>query len=172
MIKSSNEKRRLKFIDRKVQGELAMRTLLHWITLMTIATIVSICLQCILNPLEPFMQNVARAWNGQGPFILVAICLFPLFARDTIQFSHRFVGPIARFRSTVRELTMTHDKLAPPIGLRPNDYWTEFAAELNELISEVNRLRKQTGEIADGDTDDTKSNVGSPAESEVAVIAG
>jgi len=134
-----NDKRRAKYIDRRVQGQLAMRTLLHWVTLMLVCCIVSLALQFLLNPLASGQENFANMWAAQGPIILVAFALFPLFVSDTIRYSHRFVGPITRVRSVLRALAAGESPAR--IQLRPGDHWGEIAEEINLLITEMERLK-------------------------------
>ncbi|MDA0661020.1 MAG: hypothetical protein O2931_11735 [Planctomycetota bacterium] len=80
-------------------------------------------------------------WAAQGPIVLVAFALFPLFVRDTISYSHRFVGPITRVRGALRELGQ--GKSVEPLKLRPNDHWAEMADEINQVIAEMSRLKSQ-----------------------------
>jgi hypothetical protein len=145
------EKRRSKYIDKHVQGQLAVRTLLHWVTLMLVCCTVSLTLQFLLNPLSTWHENAQRMWSAQGPVVLVAFALLPLFVKDTITFSHRFVGPVVRIRTVLKDLAQ--GKSPAPVKLRPNDCWAEIADELNDVIAEFDRLRtrQEQGHVARSD---------------------
>ena len=137
-------KRRSKYVDSRIQGQLAARTLLHWVTLMLVCCTVSLLLQVVLNPLATWRENFQHMWAAQGPVVLVAFALSPLFVRDTISYSHRFVGPITRVRGVLRE--MGQGKSVAPLKLRPNDHWLEMADEINQVIAEFDRLRSQAND--------------------------
>ena len=58
-----------------------------------------------------------------------------MFINDTVKLRHRFVDPIMRFRSTIREVA--EGKPERPIVFRVGDFWTEFADELNSVLMRV-----------------------------------
>ncbi len=79
---------------------------------------------------------------------LIMVALFPAFALDTIRFSNRFVGPIARLRRHMRELA-AGEKVSS-LAFRDNDFWADVADEFNTVAQmvqdqgrEIESLREQ-----------------------------
>ncbi len=92
----ARNKRRKKFIDPKVQGALVRRITTHYLVFFATACVFGLFLQFLSNPFSPFSDHLKRMWITEGPFIVTVICLLPIFLRDTIMMSHRFVGPVMR----------------------------------------------------------------------------
>ena len=66
----STNKRRLKYVDSRIQGQLAVRTLLHWVTLMLVCCTVSLLLQVVLNPLATWQENFGTCGQRKDPSYL------------------------------------------------------------------------------------------------------
>ncbi|MFI4875048.1 MAG: hypothetical protein ACIALR_06915 [Blastopirellula sp. JB062] len=127
-----NQRRGARYVDPSVQGGIVLRMLTYWTAFLIVGLILAFAVQALSNPLEPISSHLSDVWRNQGPFILAAICLLPIFAYDLIRFSHRFVGPIIRFRTVVREAV--EGDTPPPFQLRDRDYWKDFATDLNRLL--------------------------------------
>ncbi len=129
-------KRKKTYVDSHVQGRLIRRIMVHW----CIFFFVTCGLFAIMNALggDPGVSIWERLWGDTSTMVmagLVILCLFPAFALDTVRFSNRFVGPISRLRSSLRELgeTGTTEK----IKFRGDDFWTEMADAFNQVIDQV-----------------------------------
>lgn len=107
----------------------------YWTAFFVVGLVIAFAVQVLSNPLEPMAQHMSHVWQNQGPFILAAICLLPIYAYDLIRFSHRFVGPIIRFRRVVNEAA--DGEVPPPFNLRDKDYWKDFASDLNRLFERM-----------------------------------
>ncbi|MCC9605949.1 hypothetical protein LOC68_20345 [Blastopirellula sp. JC732] len=130
-----NQRRGARYVDPSVQGGIVLRMLFYWTTFFVVGLVISFAVQVLCNPLEPMNQHLASVWQNQGPFILAAFCLLPIYTYDLIRFSHRFVGPIIRFRRVVNEAA--DGEVPPPFNLRDKDYWKEFASDLNRLFDRM-----------------------------------
>ena len=64
---------------------------------------------------------------------------------DSVKLSNRFVGPIIRFRKSIRDLS--HGKTVQPIVFRGDDYWQELADDFNEMIERVQKSETSQGEL-------------------------
>jgi hypothetical protein len=146
---SGNKRRRI-FVDPKVQGALIRRIVMHYVIFFATSCTFAFFLQFLTNPLRPLEGHLQDLWFTQGPFILVAACLLPVFIRDTVKLSHRFVGPIMRVRNTIQQAS--RDGNAPLVKLRPGDFWMDLADDLNGLLtrfnSDASRPAEQPEEMA------------------------
>lgn len=131
----ARNKRRKKFIDPKVQGALIRRIVWHYVIFFGTACTFAFFLQILADPLTPLNEHLSKLWLTQGPFIVVAACLLPVFMRDTVMISHRFVGPILRIRNTIQEASR-NDNVAL-VKLRPGDFWVDLADDLNGLLTKM-----------------------------------
>jgi len=147
----SRNKRGRKYIDKKVQGILIRRLMTHWVVFVIAVSVVSVILQVLFNPFADFEQQLMQIRNMLVTFLAVSIVVLPLFINDTIKLSHRFVGPVMRFRVAIREVA--EGKQARPIVLRAGDFWNDFADELNAVLMRVPPLPLE-GSATDVSTDD------------------
>ena len=144
----SRKQRKQNYIDSHVQGALLKRICGHWLVFFFVSALAILVSQTLLG--DPTKTVGDRLRLETGEFILmgiVMISLFPAFMLDTIRFSNRFVGPIARFRRHLRELKNGETNHC---SFRNNDFWAELADEYNEVADlvasqneEINRLKNE-----------------------------
>jgi nitrogen fixation/metabolism regulation signal transduction histidine kinase len=94
---------------------------------------------------DPNESVMTRLKKESGEFILLGVILlslFPAFLLDTVRFSNRFVGPIARLRRGLRELGENRE--AEKMIFRDSDFWTDVAGEYNQ-VREI--IQSQSEEI-------------------------
>ena len=139
----SNKMRRQHWVDSHVQGTLIRRILFHWCSFF-VATLMSVSVMQMLlgDPNLTLMERIMQPSAGLILIGLIALTLFPAFALDTIRFSNRFVGPIARLRRSMRELAAGQE--VRELKFRSDDFWGEVADEFNLL---ADRVRQQAAEI-------------------------
>ena len=140
---SKRKQRKQNFIDTHVQGALLRRICAHWVIFFLVAAVAVILLQTLLG--DPSQSLTERLQNEIGEFVfmgIVMLALFPAFMLDTIRFSNRFVGPIARVRRHLRQLA---DGDTQRCSFRDNDFWGELANDFNGAAELV---EKQNEEIA------------------------
>ena len=133
--------RKQNFVDKHVQGALLRRIFFHWVIFFFVVTMSVVMLQAMLG--DPAQSLVTRLKHEMGNFVfmgVILLALFPAFMLDTIRFSNRFVGPIARLRRHLRQLgsgDTEHCKF------RENDYWAEMAGEFNEVADMIDSKSQQ-----------------------------
>ncbi len=139
-------KRRQHFIDSHVQGALLRRIMIHWLTFFVVACSSVVILKTLLgDPSEPIMDRLV-AESGQFVFMaIILISLFPAFMLDTIRFSNRFVGPVARLKRVMRELT-TQDEVEV-VKFRDSDFWADVANDFNKAADLVRQQREEIQEL-------------------------
>ena len=130
-------RRSKQFIDSAVQGELIARILFHWL-LFFAATLLALPLWRIMVSTgftKPFFSLMLDGWMEMAPIWILLLAMFPVFAWDTVTFSHRFAGPMVRFRNTIRRLAAGEH--VPPIRLREGDFWKEMADDFNLMLARL-----------------------------------
>ncbi len=133
--------RKQNFVDKHVQGALLRRIFLHWLIFFFVVTMSVVTLQAMLG--DPAQPLATRLKYELGEFVfmgVILLTLFPAFMLDTIRFSNRFVGPIARLRRHLRQLGSGDTEQCK---FRESDYWAEMAGEFNEVASLVDSQRNQ-----------------------------
>lgn len=138
-------KRKVNFVDSKVQGSLLKRIFSHWVAFFFVCGISVILLQTLLG--DPNQDIVDRFHTRLQEFMFFAVvmaALLPAFMLDTIRFSNRFVGPIARLRRHLRQLTegdFSH------CAFRGSDFWSSMADEFNDVADLVKRQQEEIEQL-------------------------
>jgi hypothetical protein len=88
------------------------------------------------GPVDPARQFYEMVRN-YFPVMICLVVLIPVMAWDTIRFSHRLVGPLVRFRKTMRAIA--DGEAVRPIKLREGDYLTELRDDFNKMLQELQR---------------------------------
>lgn len=143
----SNERKQRKqnYIDGHVQGALLRRICFHWIAFFVVTAVSIVLLQALLG--DPSLSIGQRMQNEIAEFSFmgaVMLALFPAFMLDTIRFSNRFVGPIARVRRHLRQLGEGNTERCK---FRNNDFWTELADEFNVVADKVQQLQEENAAL-------------------------
>ncbi len=141
----SRMKRKQNFIDNHVQGSLLRRIMSHWLMFFFVAGFAVILLQTLLG--DPQLSMADRLSQQVGEFVffaVVMVAMFPAFMLDTIRFSNRFVGPIARVRRHLRQLA---DGDTERCAFRGNDFWKDLADEFNGVAELVERQQQEIEQL-------------------------
>ncbi len=131
----SHPERKKTFVDPKVQGALVRRLVMHWLSFLLVASLVTFCLQILSNPFRSMGEHFQQLWWTHGPFLLVMAFLLPVFVLDTIKISHRFVGPIYRLRQVILEIAQGDP--APRLKFRDFDFWQGLAEDFNRMVDQL-----------------------------------
>lgn len=138
----AHPERKKTFVDPKVQGALVRRLVLHWLSFLLVASLVTFCLQVLSNPFRSISEHVAQLWWTHGPFLLVMVFLLPVFVLDTIKMSHRFVGPIYRLRQVILEIAQGDPP--PRLKFRDFDFWQGMADDFNRMVDQLTTRDEKT----------------------------
>ena len=144
--------RRQHWVDSKVQGTLVRRILIHWCAFFVVTLMCVSAMQLLLgDPNKTIVERVSSPGSSLTLIGIIMLALFPAFALDTIRFSNRFVGPIARLRRYMRELASGDSVNA--LTFRDNDFWADVAEEFNSIsrivqdqADEIELLKQQLNE--------------------------
>lgn len=132
----NGQRRRRVFADLGVQGQLLKHVLLHWIGFLLATAAILV----FLEMLSGSSGGLDRVRRMHAPTFVAVIVLAPIFIRDMIQFSHRFVGPIVRLRREMKDLA--EGRINPPLKFRENDYWKELAEDFNKVTALAAQARQ------------------------------
>jgi methyl-accepting chemotaxis protein len=83
------------------------------------------------------VQQYLSLLQDYFPVILCLAILVPVMAWDAIRFSHRLIGPLARFRSSMEAIA--RGEAVRPIKLREADYLTDLCQAFNEMLDSLQR---------------------------------
>jgi methyl-accepting chemotaxis protein len=155
-------KRQQLLIDRKVQGALARRVLLHWAVFVTLVFTVSIGLRVMAEFNErSILESAAAGFHQNISVLLVVLALLPWFVRDTLQISNRFAGPITRLRRSMRDLAAGEETEA--IQFRDGDFWDEVSGEFNILLAKHNAMQASIEALNTAASDTVASGRATPS---------
>lgn len=142
-------KRRQLFIDPQVQTPLVKRLLVYWLAMAAFVTLPIAISQTIAQPNRLLYQHYLDTLRSHWPILLTLSVMLPFLIYDTLKFSNRFAGPMFRMR---RELNrFAQGETIPPIRLRPNDFWRDFAVQLNDLMERVRAAEQKAAEATRGE---------------------
>jgi methyl-accepting chemotaxis protein len=85
------------------------------------------------NPLDQYGRFLADF----APALVGSLVLLPILVWDTIRFGHRVVGPIYRFRQTMRAIAA--GEAVRPIKLRKDDFLGEVRDDFNHMLETLQR---------------------------------
>jgi hypothetical protein len=126
------------FVDRRLQGGIVARILLHWLAFVAVGTVMAVTLRWLTHPTVPISEQVGDMFAAFGPYLVTLLALLPIFVLDTIKLTNRFAGPYVRFRRHIRELAA--NRSPGPIKFRDGDFWCETEADLNQLLAEIEQV--------------------------------
>ncbi|TWU35688.1 hypothetical protein Q31b_51230 [Novipirellula aureliae] len=129
-------------VDPQVQWTIIGRVMAHWALFAVCLIGVSISVRVFVNVVEqPFEEAVMSAVKAQAPIMLIMFVLLPVFIRDTLSLSIRFVGPMYRLRSAIKSVIQGEKVTA--IQFRKRDFWPQVAADFTTMLEEYNTLQAE-----------------------------
>jgi hypothetical protein len=135
------EHRQRYFVDSQVQRAILREALRYW--LFGLLAYCVVLFVCRFGPdlVVGHSVTLEQFWFHLGPVIITSVILLPVMMFSVIRFSHRFVGPMVRFRQVLGQLVRGENP--PWIVLRQNDFWQDFAREMNDLAERWSELAVQ-----------------------------
>ncbi|MCU0712457.1 MAG: hypothetical protein MUC43_10385 [Pirellula sp.] len=126
------------FIDSPVQTMLVTRVLIHWIVFFSLFFLTLLTIEYFLRDPGLNLFDCAKAVvTKHAVLVAISIALLPAFLYDTIKMSHRFAGPIYRFRKNLKILA--EGKPVEEISFRGNDFWSDLSNDFNEVAKRLNQ---------------------------------
>jgi hypothetical protein len=132
--------RRRLFVDRPVQTALLVRATLYWIVSLATQLLLVFFFAVVTSSSDAFQSHKPQLWAYLQLSVLSSLLLLPVFLRDILRLSHRWVGPIYRLRSSLQALS--RGETVQPIRFRKSDFWQELAGDFNVVATELVRRRE------------------------------
>ena len=119
--------------NRRVQHALIKRVFLHWCIFVISVTLVS----AFVKSRQPTFAT--QSWSEflnlfayeTVPFLVVVVAFLPAFILDSHRISHRFAGPMVRFRRGMADVV--NGRKVPSLNFRPGDFWHDIAVHFNQI---------------------------------------
>ena len=126
-MQNSKERRKKHFVDPQVQSAILRQGAYYWL----FGTLIYLLVVTVFRIIPYCFTNEGITWTGAwfhlAPMVISSAVLLPVVIISAIRFSHRFVGPMLRFRQVLRKLAS--GERAPQINLRQLDFWTDVARD-------------------------------------------
>jgi|694.fasta_scaffold95310_4 signal transduction histidine kinase len=138
-------------LDPMVRGEVARQCFYYWVAYLSASLLfLSAWIGCIDQP-----QTVASFWQRLNTLALPALVsstlLLPLVFFHSIRFGNRFSGPLYRMRKTLTALS--RGETVDHVALRKDDYWQEFAGDIERVSRYIEQLQRELEEAQAGASD-------------------
>ena len=143
------------FVDSPVQGALLMQAAMYWLFGSMTFLLVVLIYRVTPSWFAGHRIDLNELWYHLAPLVVSSVLLFPIVMFRAVRFSHRFVGPMVRFRQVLGLLS--EGKPAPQIRLRDHDFWSDVADKFNRVSLMFDKLRTSQGGDVTSDVE-TKSD--------------
>lgn len=134
--------RRQQFVDRQVQGAIALRCIGYWFFCLLTIMFMLLIWRIFTGPARLFYTHFDEMWFQYGPALVASLLLLPIVVVDSVRVSNRFAGPILRLRRTMNQVAA--GEKVQPISFRQDDYWHDLAESFNAMLKQI-ESRQQTG---------------------------
>lgn len=142
----SSIKRNRVLVDPAVQWALGRRLVVHWGLFFLLLITIGMALRWVFALADFGVTGAALdAARQQVPQIVLMFLLLPIFIRDSMKLSHRFVGPMYRVRTVLA--TLGSGGSVAPVKLRNGDFWQETAMHLNEVRQRIEMLELRKAQL-------------------------
>ena len=135
---NTKEHRRTYFVDPQVQGAILRQAVNYWLYGAFIYCLIVSAFRIVPPWIVGDGMTLGEAWYHLSPLIASSIILLPIVLFSAVRFSHRFAGPMTRFRQILKKLA--HGESVPPFGLRSDDFWKDVAEQLNQVSAKLGEL--------------------------------
>lgn len=135
--------RRRHFVDKNIQGRLLHLFVRCWALSLLTAGGLTLVGWIFVTPGVTGFVGPGSFMSSILPMLLVGVVasllVMPLMMRKLIRDTHRFAGPLVRFKRYLREAADTGELM--PIHFRDEDDWQELPEAYNDLIARIQRER-------------------------------
>ncbi|HUS38878.1 MAG TPA: hypothetical protein VMX74_05480 [Pirellulales bacterium] len=134
-------KRRRIFVDSDVQAALLRQLAVNWMVVFGVIASVLLAAESYQAGFTlGFSGALAAIWHGNA-VLLVTICLLaPFVVYESIKLSHRFAGPMKRFRNDLQRLG--NGENVGPLQFREDDFWKDIADGFNSVRQRIELLEQ------------------------------
>ncbi|MFN5319944.1 MAG: hypothetical protein ACK493_02260 [Planctomycetota bacterium] len=138
-------------LDPAVRGEVARQCFYYWIAYLS-ATVVFLSTWIgLIDQPQSFASFCQRLNTLALPALVSSTLLLPLVFFHSIRFGNRFSGPLYRIRKTLTALS--RGETVDHLELRKDDYWQEFAGDIERISLYIEQLQRELEEAHAGASD-------------------
>lgn|SRR5262245_39344981 len=130
-------RRSMFLVDRQVQGALMVRMTFYWLFCLLSIVLMIVCWNVYAGPPRRFVDLFLDLYYRYGPALAASLLLLPIVMMDVVRTSNRFVGPVVRLRTALKELA--DGRPTQPLNFRDDDFWRDLAVEFNRAAARVAR---------------------------------
>lgn len=127
------------FVDRRVQGAIALRAARYWVLSLAVVGMLTATGWVYYSPglaaIADSPEKLKSLLVGLVAALLVSGLLLPVVLYDLVRFTNRFAGPMVRLREAMQRAAAGES--VEPIRFRDGDYWQEFADAFNAMQSRL-----------------------------------
>jgi hypothetical protein len=131
----SNNRRRRKFVDTKIQGAVLKQSVYYWLWGSATFALILFVYRIVPATISGNGSLLEHSWYYLAPIAFASGILLPLVILRAIHFSHQFVGPMLRIRQALFQLA--DGEPAPVIKLREDDHLSEVAEAVNAISEKM-----------------------------------
>lgn len=139
----SKHDRRHYFVDRQVQGKLLGQLVNCWAVSLLSAGGLTVAGWIFVSPGISGFVGPNSFMTKILPMVLVGLIAstltLPVMLWKMVHVTHRFAGPMVRFKRHLREAADTGQLV--PLHFRDEDEWQELAESYNELVTRIQAER-------------------------------
>jgi hypothetical protein len=125
-----------------VQGAILCQAGCYWLFGSVLFTLTVFIYRVIPPCLSGEALELGKIWYHLAPMVVSSVVFLPVVMFSAVRFSHRFAGPMVRFRRTLKQFA--RGEPAPEIKLRRRDFWSDVANEMNQVSA---RLCESSSEL-------------------------
>lgn len=132
MSNGEKAQRKSLYINRSVQGQLIVRSVMQWFFYMCAVLLTIVIWTVIRSPSQSAIALIYQAFMYFWPAIIASLMILPLFLYDMLKESNRIAGPIHRLKIEMQKFT--NGEKVKELRFRDRDHWEEIAEEFNALV--------------------------------------
>jgi hypothetical protein len=130
-------RRSIFLVNREVQGALMVRMVFYWLFCLLSVVLMIVCWNVFSGPPRRFVDLYLDLYYRYAPALAATLLLLPIVMMDVVRLSNRFVGPIVRLQTALKELA--DGRPTQPLDFRDDDFWRELANDFNRAAARVTR---------------------------------
>jgi hypothetical protein len=133
------------FVDPVVQGRLAWKIVSYWFFCLLAVELFIACWFLWIYRVDSSADLVQLVMHVCAIPFAASLLLLPVVVFDSIRFSHRFTGPMVRFRRVIKEVADGHE--VKPLAIRDGDFWNDYAADFNRVVGRIKQLEDELRDL-------------------------
>ena len=129
-------------MDSDVQSALLRQLVVNWMVVFGVIASVLLAAESYQAGFTlGFSGALAAIWRDNAVLLITLCVLAPFVVYESIKLSHRFAGPMKRFRNDLQRLGDGEE--VGPLQFREGDFWQDLAESFNAVQQRIEQLQQQ-----------------------------